>query len=94
MPGDISILAVLADRDVPPLFIIPGITVFQSSRSLRTATGGTADFYYIIKFQSSRSLRTATMVWNKVHRVIVPFQSSRSLRTATVILSGIFKVML
>ena len=56
----ISILAVLADRDMGQDGTGEGSTVFQSSRSLRTAT-----IIVVLPapgkpFQSSRSLRTAT----------------------------------
>ena len=58
--------------------------VFQSSRSLRTATGLLHGAVTTpVLFQSLRSLRTATMGGSfQVDRVL-QFQSSRSLRTAT-----------
>ena len=59
--ANISILAVLADRDSsrPKMPTTPPI--FQSSRSLRTATVEAVSIVLISKlFQSSRSLRTAT----------------------------------
>ena len=59
----ISILAVLADRDVNALpFRAYALIIFQSSRSLRTATFGIpTGVPGLSVFQSSRSLRTATL---------------------------------
>ena len=56
----ISILAVLADRDLNKIFADMAEKVFQSSRSLRTATLVLGDEFSVQIFQSSRSLRTAT----------------------------------
>ena len=58
---DISILAVLADRDAAFRPGAQSTRIFQSSRSLRTATA--VSWSPVISrdiFQSSRSLRTAT----------------------------------
>ena len=58
----ISILAVLADRDCAVLYAESTGRVFQSSRSLRTATRqGRGPDGPLVTFQSSRSLRTATL---------------------------------
>ena len=58
---DISILAVLADRDSGFWQYTSMALLFQSSRSLRTATTSHRQVTRRIKtFQSSRSLRTAT----------------------------------
>ena len=57
----ISILAVLADRDRFSILRLLPIPLFQSSRSLRTATANRHDTAELSwEFQSSRSLRTAT----------------------------------
>jgi len=79
----VSIHAVPADRDQSGWNSEMNVFMFQSTRSLRTATlmsaiATSSDS----KFQSTRSLRTATIAlasdssWEK-------FQSTRSLRTAT-----------
>ena len=79
----ISILAVLADRDWSTEEPSRISTVFQSSRSLRTATPWALRHGRLLAFQSSRSLRTATMALTSVVCALTRFQSSRSLRTAT-----------
>ena len=56
----ISILAVLADRDFDGRKRKNHFVVFQSSRSLRTATSPSPSGSSAKLFQSSRSLRTAT----------------------------------
>ena len=85
----ISILAVLADRDSGKLAQFARRIIFQSSRSLRTAT--TDDIVLVVwsTFQSSRSLRTATTNTTTTAPVKLIFQSSRSLRTATQKLVGL-----
>ena len=79
----ISILAVLADRDYSRYFLSRLTSIFQSSRSLRTATKILLQTNVRFLFQSSRSLRTATRAERKLSRISSQFQSSRSLRTAT-----------
>ena len=80
---NISILAVLADRDSFRLFSRTFLRIFQSSRSLRTATG------------KSRCRKSARPYFNPrgpcgprhqepdLGRLAMTFQSSRSLRPAT-----------
>ena len=84
-PGgsDISILAVLADRDRRRSAPASERSRFQSSRSLRTASGLLDNLIDINRFQSSRSLRTATFIHCAFASFNSTFQSSRSLRTAT-----------
>ena len=81
---NISILAVLADRDERAFGGLRPQVIFQSSRSLRTATKIFSRKPPIAaKFQSSRSLRTATVEAVSIVLISRLFQSSRSLRTAT-----------
>ena len=80
----ISILAVLADRDLEEYELFSGQDEFQSSRSLRTATlKASLLLVKSLGFQSSRSLRTATHGQHLSCPHESRFQSSRSLRTAT-----------
>ena len=82
--GIISILAVLADRDLRSMALPVQRIRFQSSRSLRTATlKHILSERRIPEFQSSRSLRTATLHEDATYSANFTFQSSRSLRTAT-----------
>ena len=66
----ISIHALRAERDVLTSVKFPGINLFQSTRSVRSATYHYSHIFSILLFQSTRSVRSATMVMQMVGKGI------------------------
>ena len=80
----VSIHALLAECDILPTGEIAPLVKFQSTHSLRSATGaGWSRLNPLIRFQSTHSLRSATGAgWSRLNPLI-RFQSTHSLRSAT-----------